>query len=72
MARQFERTDSPRLSSGPEAVAEKVLRAVTTVNPVARYPAGRGARAITMTRRLLPDRAMDVVIRSIYREGRRT
>jgi NAD(P)-dependent dehydrogenase (short-subunit alcohol dehydrogenase family) len=72
MARQFERTDSPRLSSGPEAVAEKVMRAVTTVNPAARYPAGRGARAVTMTRRLLPDRAMDVVIRSIYREGRRT
>lgn len=70
MARQFERTDSPRLSSGPEAVAEKVLRAVTTVGPAARYPAGRGARAIMVTRRLLPDRAMDVVIRAIYREGR--
>lgn len=72
MARQFERTDSPRFSSGPEAVAEKVMRAVTAVQPAARYPAGRGARAITLTRRLLPDRAMDLVIRTIYREGRPT
>jgi NAD(P)-dependent dehydrogenase (short-subunit alcohol dehydrogenase family) len=70
MARQFERTDSPRLSSGPEVVAEKVLHAVTTVGPAARYPAGRGARAIMVARCLLPDRAMDLAIRAIYREGR--
>jgi NAD(P)-dependent dehydrogenase (short-subunit alcohol dehydrogenase family) len=70
MARQFERADSPRVGSGPEVVAEKVLRAVTVVNPAARYPAGRGARAATVVRRLLPDRAMDVVMRTIYREGR--
>jgi hypothetical protein len=42
---------------------------VTTVNPATRYPAGRGARAIMVARRL-PDRAMDLAIRAIYREGR--
>jgi hypothetical protein len=40
------------------------------VNPAARYPAGRGARAVMVARRLLPDRAMDLAIRAIYREWR--
>src|SRR4051795_8871106 len=63
MAVMFERVDTPRMSSGPEAVAEKVLKALETVNPAARCPAGRGARAIVTARRLLPDRAMDVIMR---------
>ena len=63
MAVMFERVDTPRMSSGPEAVAEKVLKALETVNPAARYPAGRGARAIVTARRLLPDRAMDYVMK---------
>lgn len=52
-------TDEP----GPEAVAEKDLKALEAANPAARYPAGRGARAIVTARRLLPDRAMDAVMR---------
>ena len=63
MAVMFERVDTPRMSSGPVAVAEKVLKALETVNPAARYPAGRGARAIVTARRLLPDRAMDAIMR---------
>src|SRR4051795_6944146 len=63
MAVMFERVDSSRMSSGPEAVAEKVLTALEAVNPAARYPAGRGARAIVTARRLLPDRAMDAIMR---------
>jgi NAD(P)-dependent dehydrogenase (short-subunit alcohol dehydrogenase family) len=63
MAALFERVDTPRMSSGPEAVAEKVLTALEAANPAARYPAGRGARAIVTARRLLPDRAMDLVVR---------
>jgi len=63
MAVMFERVDTPRMSSGPEAVAEKVLKALETVNPATRYPAGRGARAIVTARRLLPDRAMDAVMK---------
>ena len=63
MAVMFERVDTPRMSSGPAAVAEKVLKALEAVNPAARYPAGKGARAIVTARRLLPDRAMDAVMR---------
>jgi NAD(P)-dependent dehydrogenase (short-subunit alcohol dehydrogenase family) len=63
MAAAFERTDTPALSSGPEAVAEKVLAAVEAAQPASRYPAGKGARAIVTVRRLLPDRAMDFVLR---------
>jgi NAD(P)-dependent dehydrogenase (short-subunit alcohol dehydrogenase family) len=63
MSRMFERIDSPRISSGPEAVAEKVLQALEAAQPAARYPAGRGARAIVTARRLLPDRAMDFLMR---------
>ena len=63
MAVMFERVDTPRMSSGPEAVAEKVLKALEAANPAARYPAGKGARAIVTARRLLPDRAMDAVMR---------
>lgn len=66
MAVVFERVDTPRMSSGPEAVAEKVLQALEAVNPAARYPAGRGARAIVTARRLLPDRAMDAVVKRAY------
>jgi NAD(P)-dependent dehydrogenase (short-subunit alcohol dehydrogenase family) len=63
MAAAFERTDTPRMSSGPEAVAEKVLQALEAAQPAPRYPAGKGARAIISARRLLPDRAMDFVMR---------
>jgi NAD(P)-dependent dehydrogenase (short-subunit alcohol dehydrogenase family) len=67
MAEHFERTDTPRMSSGPEAVAEKVIKALEAANPSARYPAGRGARAIVTARRLLPDRAMDFLIKQVYK-----
>ena len=63
MAVMFERVDTPRMSSGPEAVAEKVLKALEAANPAARYPAGKGALAIVTARRLLPDRAMDFVMK---------
>ncbi|MGW5238247.1 oxidoreductase [Monashia sp. NPDC004114] len=68
MAAQFERVDTPRMSSGPEAVAEKVLKALEATNPAARYPAGRMARAIVTARKLLPDRAMDFVVRQMYKD----
>jgi short-subunit dehydrogenase len=65
MAAMFRRTYASSRVSGPEAVAEKVLVALEAANPATRYPAGRGARAILTTRRLLPDRLMDVVMRRV-------
>lgn len=67
MAEVFRRTDTPERSSGPDVVAEKILKAVTTVNPAARYPVGRGAGSVVRARRLLPDAAMDFLMRRIYR-----
>ncbi|GAA5029810.1 oxidoreductase [Terrabacter aeriphilus] len=66
MAVLLERVDTSRMTSGPEAVAEKVLKALEATNPAARYPAGRGARAAVVARRLLPDRAMDLVVRQAF------
>ncbi|NUR17742.1 MAG: SDR family NAD(P)-dependent oxidoreductase [Dermatophilaceae bacterium] len=67
MAAMFRRTYASSQVSGPEAVAEKVLVALEAANPAARYPAGRGARAILTARRLLPDRLMDAVMRRVTR-----
>ena len=55
------------LDMSAEAVAEKVLGALEVTNPAARYPAGRGARAIVTARKILPDRAMDVLIRQAFK-----
>ena len=45
-----------------------MLKALEAAKPAARYPAGRGARAIVTARKLLPDRAMDVLVRQIYKD----
>ena len=47
----------------PEAVAEVVGRAVTARRPRARYVVGRDAKAQAIAARLLPDAAMDALIR---------
>ena len=65
MAAMYTRTYDPTRISSPDAVAEKVLVALEATNPAARYPAGRGARAILLARRLLPDRLMDAVMRRV-------
>ena len=47
----------------PEAVAEVVGRAVTSRRPRARYVVGRDAKIQAIAARLLPDAAMDALIR---------
>jgi NAD(P)-dependent dehydrogenase (short-subunit alcohol dehydrogenase family) len=58
--------DRPMLSSGPDVVAKRIVKAATARRPRTRYPVGRGARSIVTARRLLPDRAMDAVISRLY------
>ncbi|MET4095057.1 oxidoreductase [Arthrobacter sp. UYCu712] len=60
-------TDKAGQSSGPEVVAEAIVHAATAVRPKTRYPVGRNARTILLLRRLLPDRAFDAVLWSIYK-----
>jgi NAD(P)-dependent dehydrogenase (short-subunit alcohol dehydrogenase family) len=58
--------DKPSRASKPGTVARKIVRAATTRNPAARYPVGKGARAITLSRDLTPDRVYDQVVSRIF------
>ncbi|MCF6376446.1 oxidoreductase [Nocardioides KLBMP 9356] len=56
------RFDEPSRASTPEEVADKIVKAAVARRPAARYPVGRGARVITTSRDLLPDRVFDEVV----------
>jgi NAD(P)-dependent dehydrogenase (short-subunit alcohol dehydrogenase family) len=63
----LERADTSRLmSSGPDVVARKIVKAATARNPRARYPVGRNAGTILRARRLLPDAAFDRIVSRMY------
>src|SRR3954447_21094975 len=63
---RMEKADQPMSSSGPEVVARKIVKAATTSRPKPRYPVGRGAGTILGARRVLPDRAFDVIVKQLY------
>ena len=54
-------------SHAGSVIADAIVHAATSPRPKTRYPVGKGARAILLLRRLLPDRAFDVVIWNIYK-----
>jgi NAD(P)-dependent dehydrogenase (short-subunit alcohol dehydrogenase family) len=62
----MERFDEPERASTPEEVADKIVKAALAKHPAARYPVGRGARVITTSRDLLPDRIFDEVVSRTY------
>jgi NAD(P)-dependent dehydrogenase (short-subunit alcohol dehydrogenase family) len=62
----MERFDEPSRASTPEEVADKIVKAALAKRPAARYPVGRGARIITTSRDLLPDRVFDEVVSRTY------
>ena len=64
MTRAYQSADG--WASPPDVVARKIARAATGRRPSARYPVGRGAGTITRARKLLPDRAMDLVIARMF------
>ncbi len=53
-------------AAGPEPVAAAIERAITSRHPSSRYRVTPGARFMITTRRLLPDRAWDVFMRSQF------
>jgi NAD(P)-dependent dehydrogenase (short-subunit alcohol dehydrogenase family) len=57
----------PWLISPPEVVARAVLAAVSARRPKPSYVAGRGAKAILLARRALPDRGFDRALQVLYR-----
>ncbi|QCB97275.1 oxidoreductase [Arthrobacter sp. PAMC25564] len=60
-------TDGSAMSTHPDVIADAIVHAATSPRPKTRYPVGKGARAILLLRRLLPDRVFDVVIWNIYK-----
>ncbi|MGO4255552.1 oxidoreductase [Marmoricola sp. RAF53] len=62
--------DKPGRASTPETVARKIRKAATTARPAARYPVGRGARAITLSRDLTPDAVFDQVVGRMFGSGK--
>jgi len=63
----MQRGDTGWAASSPEVVAKKILTAATARHPRIRYPVGRGAGSVVLARRLLPDRAFDALIGTMYR-----
>ncbi len=63
----LERADAAPMASPPSLVARKIVKAATVSSPRARYPVGRGAGTIVRTRKVLPDAAMDRVVKRLYR-----
>jgi NAD(P)-dependent dehydrogenase (short-subunit alcohol dehydrogenase family) len=55
-----------KLAAGPEAVAKAIERAITSRRPKPRYMVTAGARVLLATRRMLPDRGWDAMMRSQY------
>ena len=62
----YERGPLARLGGGPEAVAETIERAISAARPRTRYAVTPSAKLLISARRLLPDRAWDVLLRFFY------
>src|SRR5919199_1556007 len=55
-----------RMAAGPDAVAKVIERAIASGRPRPRYMVTAGARVLLATRRMLPDRGWDLMMRSQY------
>src|SRR5918993_1091227 len=65
-ADNYERGPISKLSSGPEAVAETIERAISARIPRSRYAVTPSAHLLMGLRRLLPDRVWDAALRTSY------
>jgi NAD(P)-dependent dehydrogenase (short-subunit alcohol dehydrogenase family) len=55
-----------RMAAEPDTVARVIERAIAAKRPRTRYPVTTAARMLMTTRRLLPDRAFDAVLRTQF------
>jgi NAD(P)-dependent dehydrogenase (short-subunit alcohol dehydrogenase family) len=62
----YERGLLSRLGGGPEAVARTIGRAISSPHPRPRYTVTLSAGLLLWTRKLLPDAAWDMLLRSRY------
>jgi short-subunit dehydrogenase len=59
-----------KVAGNPEDVAKVIERVIRARRPHSRYRVGGGAAMLLATRKLLPDRAMDVVLRTQFASPR--
>ncbi|BCT74260.1 short-chain dehydrogenase/reductase [Sinomonas cyclohexanicum] len=59
--------DRRGMGSSPDVVARAIVEAVRSPRPAPRYRAGAGAKPLLALRKVLPDRAYDLLVRAIYR-----
>lgn len=69
--RVFEEADAPGWGSEPSVVADAIVAAVQARRPKIRYAIGARGKSAVIGRKLLPDRAMDAVMRRIFRPDAR-
>lgn len=62
----YERGPILKLGGGPETVATTIERALTADRPRTRYAVTPSAHVFIWLRRLLPDRAWDAVVKTVY------
>ncbi len=67
----YERGPFLKLGGGPETVAATIERAITVDRPRARYAVTPSAHLFILLRRLLPDRAWDTLVSTVYPQPRR-
>jgi short-subunit dehydrogenase len=61
----FKRKEKTRIAKGPEAVVKPLIHALESARPQAHYYVGAPASVFAFLRRILPDCALDWVIRKI-------
>jgi len=66
VSRMLARADGRLIGGSADQVARKVVGAVLSNTPRARYPVGRGAGTILRARKVLPDAAFDYLVKSAY------
>ena len=66
VAKRVQATYRGRMAAPPEAVARTIEKAASARHPRTRCVVTAGARMLLLTRRLLPDRAFDAVLRTQF------
>jgi NAD(P)-dependent dehydrogenase (short-subunit alcohol dehydrogenase family) len=70
MAERIRGTYRSPMAAAPEAVARAIEKAVSAKHPRTRYPVTAAARLLMLTRRILPDRAWDAMLRMQFKSPR--
>ena len=70
VAKRVQATYRGSMAAEPDVVAKVIEKAASAPRPKTRYVITAGARMLLMTRRVLPDRAFDALLRTQFRVGK--